>query len=314
MDTNALFVTWTMDCETVAEESPMGGPKDWGLSERAMRGYVEALAARGHRVTLFLIPRLAEAQADVVKQLGEAGAELGMHMHPQTSDLGHDRHLGEFAADEQRELLRAGRERIEAAVGEAPTSFRPGCFSATDETFGLLAELGFTQGSVSLPGRALPDYAAVWKRAAPFAHWASEVSRLAAGKLPFLELPTATDLRDLNGPEKAPGDARHLRLEREGILEWGPDLIRRHLARQVELEWWLKSLVVMTHNTREYGDPADQYRRNLEGVADAIEDAAGKAGLTVRAATLAEIGAASEASARTDPASAGTTAASPRRS
>ena len=295
MDPSTLYVTWTMDCETLAVECPSGGPEDWGLSERAMRGYVESLSDRGHRVTLFVIPRLAEMQADVLCELREEGAELGMHMHPQTTDLGYDQHLGELSRDVQYEVLRGGRDRIEQAVGEAPTSFRPGCFSASDDTFDLLAGLGFTSGSVSLPGRALPQVGAVWKGAAPFAHWASPSDRLAAGELPFLELPTAIDLDDADGPAEEPGDARHLRLEREGILDWGPDLIRRHLARQVEQDLWLKSMVVMTHNTREYMDPDDLFRRNLEGVADAIERAASEIGLRLKAATLGETRAAAMA-------------------
>lgn len=292
MDSDALFVAWTMDCETFDEESPTGGPAGWELSEGAMRGYVEALADRGQRSTLFLIPRLAEAQAELLVELREAGAELGMHMHPQTADFGYDRYLGQFPRDEQREILRAGRDRIQAAVGEPPVSFRPGNFSASDDTFGLLVELGFTQGSVSLPGRVLPDFAAVWAGAEPFAHWASASDRLRAGGLDFLELPCAAELRELDGPPGGSGDVRHLRLEREGFREWAPDLMERHLARQVEMEWWLKSLVVMTHNTRDYGDPDEPCRRNLEGLADAIERAAARAGLTVRPATLAEIGAA----------------------
>lgn len=289
METNALLVTWSMDCESIDEESPTGGPDGWDLSERAMRGYVAALAERGHRVTLFLIPRLAEVQADVLLGLRDAGAELGMHLHPQTTDLGYDRHLGELPAGEQYRLLRSGRDRIQAAVRETPTSFRPGCFSATDETFPALVRLGFTQGSVSLPGRVLPDLAAVWSNAVPFAHWASRQSRLEAGSLPFLELPVTAAPGDFAGPAAGTGDVRHLRLERDGILDWGPDLIRRNVALQVQRDVQLKSLVVMTHNTRDYGDPQEPARRSLEGIADAIEQAAQEADLRVKAATLSEI-------------------------
>ncbi|HJN15723.1 MAG TPA: hypothetical protein QGH10_09545 [Armatimonadota bacterium] len=289
MDRDTLYVSWTMDCETIGEECITGGPADWALSERAMSGYVEALADRGHRATLFLIPRLAEVQADVATDLAMAGADLGMHMHPQTTDFGHDRHLGELAADEQREILRVGRDRVGAAIGATPKSFRPGCFSATDDTFPILAGLGFSQGSVSLPGRNRPEIGATWVGAEPFAHQASRESRLSAGDLPFIEMPTAVDLRDINRPADEIADARHLRLERDDILQLSEDLIRRHVARQIELDWWLKSVVVMTHNTREYGDPAEPARQALEAVADAIEAAASEAGLEVRPATLAEI-------------------------
>jgi len=292
MGDDRLFVSWTMDCEPIAPEVPTGGPADWALSERAMRGYVSALADRGHRATLFLIPRTGEMQAQIVAELRAQGAEAGMHMHPQTIDYAVDAHLGALPADRQRELLQSGRDRLAAALGDPPCAFRPGCFSASDATFGILAELGFTHGSVSLPGRHLPDYAARWVDAEPFAHWASADDRLAAGDLPFLELPTTVELGDVAGPRGGTGDARHLRLERPEIERWAPDLIRRSLRRQIERDWWLKSIVVMTHNTREYGDPAEPARRGLEAVADAIRAAAGEFGLTVVPATLAQIRAA----------------------
>lgn len=158
---DSVYVTWTMDCEIIAEEVPSGGPVDWDQSERAMRGYVDALAARGHRATLFLIPRLAEKQPEIVLELGAAGADLGMHMHPETIDYGHDHHLGQLSPAIQEILLRTGRDRVAEALGQAPTSFRPGCFSASDHTLPILWELGFTQGSVSLPGRASPQTSAL---------------------------------------------------------------------------------------------------------------------------------------------------------
>jgi len=287
MSDTRLFVSWTMDCEPIAAEVCTGGPADWALSERAMRGYVGALAERGHRATLFAIPRTTEVQAEAFADLREQGAEIGMHMHPQTTDYGIDAHLGELSATRQRLLLESGRGRVADALGEAPRAFRPGCFSASEDTFSILADLGFTHGSVSLPGRVLPDVSAHWAGAQPFAHRAPGTD--------FLELPTAVDLSEVAGPAGGTGDATQLRLERPGIEEWGPDLIRRHLQAQIDEDWWLKSLVVMTHNTREYGDPDEPARRALEAVADAIDEAADEAGLSIVPATLAEVRTAAEA-------------------
>jgi len=280
-----LFVTWTMDCETVqsAAGAP-GGPETWELAERSMRGYVEALAARGQRTTLFLIPHLAEGLPKVVRELGAAGADLGLHLHPQTADLGYERHLGQLPAETQRALLEPCRDRVAAITGRAPTSFRPGCFSGTWEIFPLLPELGFRQGSVTLPGRNSPSVGAVWVNDPPFAHW--RAGREGEG---FLELPTTVALDQVGPHREAPCDPNHLRLEREGVEDWGPTLVREHVRRQAEHDWWLKSVVVMTHNTRRYDDAADPYRRNLELIADAIAAAADEWGLTMAPATLAEV-------------------------
>ena len=283
-----LYVTWTMDCETVQEESPVsGGPATWDLAERSMRGYVGALSARGHRATLFLIPRLAEGLPAVVRELGAAGADLGMHLHPQTTDLGYDRHLGQLPAETQRGLLEQCSDRVAAVIGHAPTSFRPGCFSGTWETFSILMDLGFTQGSVTLPGRNSPAVGAVWVNEVPFAH-----RRQGRPGRHFLEMPTTAALDQVGPHRPAPCDPQHLRLEREGIAEWGPGLIRDSVRRQVERGWWLKSIVVMTHDTRRYDDPADPYRRNLELIADAIEAAAEQLAREAIPASLADVRAA----------------------
>lgn len=288
MSAARLFVTWTMDCETIQEESPVtGGPATWQRAERAMRGCVESLAARGHRTTLFLIPRLAEGLPGVVCELGAAGADLGLHMHPQTTDLGGDRRLGQLPPHKQRELLQQGGDRVAAVTGHAPTSYRSGCFSATWETFPLLTDLGFMQGSVTLPGRNSPAVGAVWANDVPFAHW-----RPGGAGRRFLELPTAAAPDDIGPQREAPCDPRHLRLEREGLAAWGPGLIREVVRRQADHDWWLKSVVVMTHNTRCYDDPNDPYRRNLELIAEALEATAEECGLELTPATLAEVRAA----------------------
>jgi peptidoglycan/xylan/chitin deacetylase (PgdA/CDA1 family) len=285
MNSQQLVVTWTMDCETVQEESPAtGGPATWDLAERSMRGYVESLAARGHKVTLFLIPRLAEGLPEAVRELGAAGADLGMHLHPQTTDLGYDRHLGQLPVETQRVLLEQCRDRVAAVTGQPPTSFRPGCFSGTWETFPILMDLGFTQGSVTLPGRNNPAVGAVWGNETPFAHW-----RQGRAGQRFLEMPTAAALEQIGPHREAPCDPDHLRLERDRIADWGPDLIQEYVRYQVERDWWLKSVVVMTHDTRYYDDPSDPYRRNLERIADALESTAAEFGLELAPATLAEV-------------------------
>ena len=289
MDRTAVYVTWTMDCEDLDQESPTGGPAAWELSARAMTGYVQTLTERGHAVTLFLIPRVAEVQAGLLADLRDAGADMGMHMHPQNRDIGIDDYLGRLSRQDEEQLLRAGRDRITGALGEAPVSFRAGNFSGSDDTHPVLASLGFVADSTPLPGRVMPDLGAQWHGAEPFAHRASATDRLSAGELPLLVCPTAVDLRDVSAEGAVPREARHLRLERPGICEWGPEIVAAHLGRQVELDLPLKSLVVMTHNVRDYADSAEPAREGLEAVLAAVQAVSADLGLAVRGITLAEL-------------------------
>jgi len=287
---NDCYVTFTMDCETIGAESPPGGPADFALAERAVTGYVEALRRRGQAVTLFPVPRLAEVQADILTDLQAEDCELGMHYHPQTIDCGYDGYIAELTAAEQEQMLTDGYRRITDALGTPPQSFRSGNFSASDSTFAVLTQIGFRQGSVSMPGRVLPQYAAEWPGAIPFAHRASATDRLVAGNLDFWEMPTCTDVTQLQ-PAQTPTDARHIRLETGGVTEWGPRILHRYVQAMVQQAWVPKVVVVMTHNTQEYGQPDCPARQALEQICDALEATIADFDLQMRPMTLADIGA-----------------------
>ncbi|MBN1640679.1 MAG: polysaccharide deacetylase family protein [Anaerolineae bacterium] len=189
-----LYVAFTMDCERIAAESPPGGPVSWELSERAIRGYCEALLAHGCPPTLFLTPECAARHAALLEGLAARGVELGLHVHPQSlGDGRYERYLGEYDPGGQREILDSAADPLAQATGARPRSFRPGNFSASDATYPLLYHLGFRQGSVSDPGRCSPQYAAEWVGAPPDPHYVDPTDRLRAGNLPFLEVPVTTD-------------------------------------------------------------------------------------------------------------------------
>lgn len=282
-------VTFTMDCETVHAESPTGGPADWDLARRAIVGYVETLRARGHCVTTFCVPRVAEVLADVLRDLRADDVEIGMHYHPQTTDCGYDGYLGEYGAEEQHRMLRDGMARIAEAVGEPPRSFRPGNFSANDETFGVLVDLGFRQGSVSLPGRVRPEFAATWGDALFLPHRASASDRNEIGDLDFMEFPVCADLKRAHCGH-AVGDNLHLRIEARGFVDWSGDLLDRYVTAMVEASWQPKAVVVMTHNTQDYDEPAQPASKALALMCDRLEETLARHNLAMRPATLEQIG------------------------
>ncbi len=266
--TRPLYVTFTMDCERIAAESPPGGPKTWKLSERAIRGYCGLLLESSMAATLFLTPECGQQHKGMLKGLESRGIELGMHIHPQSfGDHRYSRYLGQYSRQMQRDILRQGMDILTEILGERPTSFRPGNFSASDETFPVLSELGFRQGSVSDPGRDVPDYAAVWMDTCPYPHWADAEDRLSAGDLPFLEVPLTTD-PDQRHPNGFPYE---LRIESGPFRDWHLPIIRRALERMDSDNVGFRNLCIFTHNCFEYDNASIDQTKTLRGIVQYID-------------------------------------------
>jgi hypothetical protein len=250
-----------MDCERIARESPPGGPQDWGLSERAITGFCRRLLDADMPPTLFITPECGQYHQTLFRDLATAGVELGMHLHPQSfGDLSHTKYLGEYDAARQKELIGLGLAMLTEAFGTRPTSFRPGNFSANNDTFGILTELGFRQGSVSDPGRNSPQFAAVWVGAAPDVHWANRADKLKPGNLPFLEVPETTDLTK----NHANGFPYELRIESGPFDSWQRPILDQALARMEREAVPLPTLCLFTHNYFEYGKDDTPQRQTLD--------------------------------------------------
>jgi predicted deacetylase len=163
-----------MDCERLKSECHCGGPESWASSEKSIQGFCETLLDAGIPPTLFVVPETAQQHSQLLCTLAGRGVELGMHLHPQCwQDHRYQKYLGEYDAATQKQLLVEAREMWIAAMGRQPQAFRPGNFSASDKTLGVLVELGFTHGAVTDPGRNIPDFYADWKNALTYVHWAN---------------------------------------------------------------------------------------------------------------------------------------------
>ncbi|HUT74716.1 MAG TPA: polysaccharide deacetylase family protein [Armatimonadota bacterium] len=269
-----ICVGFTMDCEQLNEDSAAGGPRDWGVSERAIVGFADVLERRGFRATFFAIPQTAARHARLFLALEARGFELGLHLH--TLDQGWRDHLGGLAPEEQHRALSQASAAWAEALGREPQAFRAGNFSANDQTFPLLSELGFTHASTSSPERTLVGVRAVWAGALPYPHWTHAGNRLLEGDLPLLEVPITTHPTARH--ETAPGVPWELRVE-GGQWEHNPQIIAAHLDWQIsstsdgnrpEAEALL-ACVAFTHNTREYSDPQDEMTKRLVRVMNALE-------------------------------------------
>jgi peptidoglycan/xylan/chitin deacetylase (PgdA/CDA1 family) len=260
-----LYVVFSMDCERIASESPPGGPETWELSERSIVAFCEILQAAGFPPTLYVVPECGERHAQMLRELGMRGVDLGMHMHPQSFlDHRYDRCLGAYDAETQRSIIKQGAEMLTAAYGFDPTSFVSGNNSANDDTFPVLCELGFRQGSMSLPGRNIPEYAANWDGTEPFIHWASATDRKGIGALPFLELPVTT----IQSRMQPNGSPYEMRIEFGGANEWHIPVLNEVLAEMEQRRNRFRAITITTHNFHDYADPDNSRTEALHGIVE----------------------------------------------
>jgi hypothetical protein len=258
-----LYIVFSMDCERIASESPPGGPKTWDFSERSIQSYSDILLDAGFPATLFVVPECGVRHADMLRELGRRGIDLGMHLHPQSFlDLQFDKYLGEYNAATQRDLIERGADMLTSAFGSRPTSFRSGNCSASDDTFPILSELGFRQGAMSIPDRDIAEYVAHWAGADPFVHWASATDRGAAGDLPFLELPVTT----IPGQMQPNGEPYEMRIEFGSAEEWHIPVLEAALVEMERRESEFRAVCIDTHNFLDYGNPSDDRTVALHGI------------------------------------------------
>ena len=287
-----VYVLLTMDCETArCDVVPYGlemsssGPADYEESARSIRGYVEFAGARGYPVTLLAHPEVAIENRELLLELKRAGTCLGLHVHPYKLRGRKYRYdLGAYPASSQREILAAAMACWGSAIGTEPLYFRGGYFSANDSTFGVLEELGFVGGSLSNPGRVLPDHCSVWSGAEPYPHKAHTGFRQVRGESDFVNVP-------VSGAFNRPVTRGHAG---EKGFEWSyiphaydhKEVIRDVLERfRVDCPNF-GTIVTDTHNDQDYSDPNHPSSQNLSLILESITEHCNMLDLTPVGITL----------------------------
>ena len=120
--------------------------------EATTRRILERLASFQARATFFIVGEIAESHPKLVRDIAEAGHEIGSHSHDH-------RRVNRFTPGTFAEDLRVSKDRLEQVGRQSVTGFRAPTFSVTRATawaIDALNEVGFTvSGKVAVNG-ALP--------------------------------------------------------------------------------------------------------------------------------------------------------------
>lgn len=291
-----VSVILTMDCEPALFECSAlairlsgSGPASYEAGERSIRGYVEAADREGYPVTLFAHPEVARAQTALLLELQDAGACLGMHLHPyKFDDKRYPRDLGGFTAEQQHDLVSEATEVWSDSLGQHPRFFRGGVFSANDQTFEVLADLAFEGGSLSCPGRILSEAMAVWAGAELYPHRANLSFRQIQGASDFIEVPISVDT---SRPMER-GDRREVGFEWPYIASRSYDhraVARGVLRRSIAEDAMFPTYVTNTHQDQDYADPLHPASVNLQSVFQTLQETADELEVGLAGTTVADM-------------------------
>ena len=286
-----IAIAFTMDCENLHDLSGVGGVTDWDFSERSIRGFADLLEEQGQRSTLFLCPETAVAHQSWLPEIEARGHELAMHFHPDSFADGNARglgQLGEYPGEVQRNMLTDGITMWSDALGRSPHCFRPGCFSANDETFRILVDLGFRYGSCSSPGRNEPRIGAIWQPPLLDTHRVNASLRSLPGDLDFVEVPLTVDW-EVRFAHRFGWDLPQELLIERGDIPTLVEVIRKNVVRTREASIPLPSICADTHNVWDYSDPNDEKRKRLVGMIDCLGELEDKTGILFEEGTIKSI-------------------------
>ncbi len=296
-DREHLYFSYWMDCQT--PKKPGGAPdQTWEVAEKAVRGLAELFAERGliHALGFRSEPEVAVKQAAMFLETADLGAWQGMHFQvrgyrPQgaAADYDWERPLSFYDYAEQEAAIRVGKDEWEQALGMPAGSYGACCAMANDYTYPILAELGFTESTCSVPGRYNPRYGQEWWGAFPHAHHASRLSRLVCGDLPLYECPFTNTLEPKPGPEPGTWLVDDYRAEREydrdTIVAMGDATLQDMLRRGHPVLY----VFGITHNTWDVGDRSSGRRKAVEATIDAAQALADRYKLKLVPVSLAEL-------------------------
>lgn len=267
-DKTPLHILFTINCDPPTNRTLTEGPRTWELSGRAIEGFCNQVLAAGYLPTVFAAASCAAEQSPLLEEVQRRGGELALYLHPPHIGEGQfKRFLGQYNADDQRAIIDYAAEAFADALGTRPRSIRTGFFSASNDTFRILYELGFRQSSLSEPGRMVPIHAAQWDGAVEHAHYVDQANRLQAGTLPFLELPVTTDPTEM----VSRGMPFALTVESGTVAALHKPTIERQLELMKREQRAFRSICISTCNRIDYLLPDEKHAGTLDELFDYLD-------------------------------------------
>ena len=287
MTQDRLFVNFNLDCPPAKGGSSYPGPHSWDFAKATVDGFARTLADAGMKATLFAASDVCKRAATALNGLHESGVEVGLLTDPRFE--GYKGFLGSYRIDQQKEIISVGAKTFEDALGRAPESFRPGEFSANNDTVIALCELEFRQGSFSLPERYAAARYCNWRGAYPFAHHVDPLDVRQPGTLELYDVPVTSDFNKttLNGQE----DFTPLFLGSEQLEapEHAEFLVSNHIDRMKRDGVNVKTITCVSTTCANYEDRGSRASQALGHIIDTVRRLADENGLELAPATLAEI-------------------------
>lgn len=287
---NEIYVLVTMDVEpALPDDRPAAatGPRNYVESARFIEGYAAIAAGYGYPVSFLIHPEVTAEHRALFDRLEAEGACLGLHLHPwKFADGRWQAHFGGLTRDGQRAILEAATTMWSASMNRRPEWFRPGTFSANDNTMPVLAELGFRGGSISLPGRVYPDMCAVWAGAPFDPHFGHEAFRHLPGDLDFVNIPLSVDISRV---ENRDGNLFNWDLRPDWQAADYRAIADNIVGQVVERAPAVPVVQMVTHNDNDFGDPGDRVCGNYRRVLDEVTAAIRRRGMTPVGATFADV-------------------------
>jgi hypothetical protein len=277
-DNLPLLFNLQIDCETT-----QNAIQNSALGERAILGLGDILENTGTKGSFLVIPGDLEAHANIYKELEKAGHEIGLHYHPW--EEGRSEFLGSESPEVQREVLSEGIDRFEQVMQRRPLAFCPGYGSANDFTAGILEELGFRHGLLSIPTRDLPQCACVWGSSPLDPHYPHRYNKSMVGNVDFVDIPPTIDPASRMWGGAHPQDLRVELVDAKNHYY----TVQKSIRRQIDANTPLIQIHALTHNIFEYSDLKNFRRETYVGIVDAVREISRQENRTFQAVTLAEI-------------------------